>query len=111
MIGERIKALREKSGKSQEDLAGMIGMGKNTVARWEREELTPRGTSLAKLAKALDTTSMYLLGETDNPASLGKPITLISGTSEEKRLIIKNNDVYVNLPETPDGFEMLRRFF
>ena len=90
MIGERIRALREKSGKSQEDLAGMIGMGKNTVARWEREELTPRGTSLAKLAKALDTTSMYLLGETDNPASLGEPITLISGPSEEKRLIIKN---------------------
>ena len=68
MTGERIRTLREKNGMTQEALAQIIGMSQNTVARWEREELAPRGTSLAKLAKALNTTSTYLLDETDNPA-------------------------------------------
>ena len=42
-------------------------MHSNTVARWERGELMPRGTSLSKLAQALKTSTAYLLGETENP--------------------------------------------
>lgn len=66
VVGDRIKLLREGLGQSQEDLASAIGMHSNTVARWERGELAPRGTSLSKLAQALDTTTAYLLGETDD---------------------------------------------
>lgn len=70
MVGDRIKLLREGLGQSQEELASAIGMHSNTVARWERGELAPRGTSLSKLAQALDTTTAYLLGEVDDPARL-----------------------------------------
>lgn len=72
MVGDRIKFLRDGLNQSQEELASAIGMHSNTVARWERGELVPRGTSLSKLAQALDTTTGYLLGETDDPA---KPAT------------------------------------
>lgn len=68
MVGDRIKLLREGLGQSQEELASAIDMHSNTVARWERGELAPRGTSLSKLAQALNTTTGYLLGETDDPA-------------------------------------------
>ena len=71
MVGDRIKLLREGLGQSQEELASAIGMHSNTVARWERGELAPRGTSLSKLAQALDTTTAYLLGETDDPLKPG----------------------------------------
>ncbi len=115
MIGERIKSLRENLGLSQEELAHSTGMHKNTIARWERDELQPRGTSLAKIARALRTTSTYLLGETDDP-SMPRNVLSVDGESSGteptgKRLIIKNRDMYVDLPESSEGFEILRRLF
>lgn len=79
MVGDRIKLLREGLSQSQEELASAIGMHSNTVARWERGELTPRGTSLSKLAQALKTSTAYLLGETDDP----KRYTTILGDGPE----------------------------
>ena len=77
---------------SQAELGSLIGITPNTVA------------------KALDTTSNYILGETNNPSSLG--YMLLTGTEDtgsEKRLIIRNDDMYINLPESPDEFDILRR--
>ena len=110
MIGERIRTLRTKKRMSQADLGSLIGIRPNTIAKWERGELTPRGTSIAKAAKALETTSAYILGETDDPSSRG--YMLQTGREEsvsEKRLIIRNHDMDINLPESPEGFEILRR--
>ena len=84
VVGDRIKFLREGLKQSQEELASTIGMHSNTVARWERGELIPRGTSLAKLAQALDTTTAYLLGETDDPAKpdVSRPASKASAPPE-----------------------------
>lgn len=68
MIGAKIRATRKSLGISQEELAERAGVHHNTIARWERGELDPRGTSLAKLAKALQVSPADLLtGETDMP--------------------------------------------
>ena len=110
MIGERIRTLRTKKRMSQADLGSLIGIRPNTIAKWERGELTPRGTSIAKAAKALETTSAYILGETNDPTSQG--YMLQTGTEETvsgKRLIIRNHDMDINLPESPEGFDILRR--
>ena len=120
MIGDRIRNLREKLGKSQEEFAHSINMHPNTIARWERGELTPRGTSIAKIAKALDTSTDYLLGDTDNPSN-SVPISIVSGndeaSSEFMEKIVKSNKMVVYetkngngrifIPVTDDGF----RFF
>ena len=116
MTGERIRALRETNGMTQEELAQIIGMSQNTVARWEREELAPRGTSLAKLAKALNTTSTYLLDETDNPApQTRKPNN--DPPAQERSVVEKNrgNLMYtfkdgeqLVLPDTDRGYELFR---
>jgi len=39
--GARIRAIRRKIGLSQSQMAGRLGVAKNTVARWEREYLVP----------------------------------------------------------------------
>ena len=111
MIGERIKTLREKQGQSQEELAHLVGMHPNTIARWERGELSPRGTSLSKVARALNTTSTFLLGDTDDPKPSRVDVVPSIDDSAEKRLIIKQGDLYINLPESSEGFDALRRFF
>lgn len=115
-IGERIRNLRKKNKLSQAELGEAAGVESNTISRWERNDLIPKGTSLARIARALSTTSAYLLEETNDP-SLPRDVLSIddvshkSRESTERRLIIKNRDVYVDLPETSEGFEMLRRFF
>lgn len=70
-ISDRVKKLRDLRGLSQGDLAQVIGVDVNTIWRWENGRSSP-ARSLQKLAQALDTTTGYLLGETDDPA---KPAT------------------------------------
>ena len=79
MLGERIKKAREKICMSQETLAESIGMHTNTIARWERNEVIPRGNSLKKLSQALQVSTAYLLEdkltETTEDVFEGKSIT------------------------------------
>ena len=62
-----MKSAREKICISQEELAEAVGMHTNTIARWERNEVMPRGNSLRKLAQALRVSTAYLLdSDTDS---------------------------------------------
>ena len=65
MIGHRIKVVRRKRGLTQQELAEIIGVTKLTISRWERGERSPNAEMVFAVAKALQTTSSYLLGETD----------------------------------------------
>lgn len=73
-ISDRVKTLRDLRGLSQGDLAQMIGVDVNTIWRWENGRSSP-ARSIQKLAQALDTTTAYLLGETDDPARPSAPQT------------------------------------
>ena len=84
VVGDRIKFLREGLKQSQEELASVIGMHSNTVARWERGELVPRGTSLSKLAHALNTSTGYLMGETDDPVRYDSSLLMAAGKKPEE---------------------------
>ncbi|MCA6431126.1 MAG: helix-turn-helix transcriptional regulator [Cytophagales bacterium] len=52
-FGKRLKALREKSGLSQADLAKHAGVEKSAIGRWETTDMMPSEANLAKLATAL----------------------------------------------------------
>ena len=118
MIGERIRALREKIGISQEELAHSVGMHPNTVARWERGELIPRGTSLSKLAKGLNTTSTYLLSETDDPLpqnahSHSEPPaeerSVVEKSNSRKLTYTFENGEKLELPDTDKGYALFEK--
>ena len=119
MIGERIKALREELGQSQEELAHSVGMHPNTIARWERGELLPRGTSIAKLARSLNTTSSYLLeGEASSVEAGQESMTKERKVSaprmrkehslEENRgmVVYKANGQEIEIPATRDFYKL-----
>jgi len=67
-IGARVRSLREHRDWSQEDLAGASELQRPHISLIENNERTPGADSLAKLARALQTSTDYLLGLTDNPA-------------------------------------------
>ena len=61
-LGENLKALRQKRGLTQEDLALMIGVTAQSVSKWERGETYPDITLLPVLAACFDVSTDTLLG-------------------------------------------------
>lgn len=63
---QRMKELISKKGISQKQLAKISGLTESTISHYVRGERIPRGVNLIKIAKALDTTADYLLGNKEN---------------------------------------------
>lgn len=70
MIGARLKLAREKAKHTQASLAEVMGTNPRQVWRWEAGENEPSGEIVARLAQALDVSSDYLLGLSDEPVSM-----------------------------------------
>lgn len=69
---ERIKALREATGLSRKEFAESIGEYSATYSAWENSTL-PSASSVPKLALALQCTTDYLYGLTDDPNGWAPP--------------------------------------
>jgi transcriptional regulator with XRE-family HTH domain len=54
IVGERIKEARTLKGLSLQDVAGMVGVSKMSVHRWESGVGYPTVANLKKLEKVLD---------------------------------------------------------
>lgn len=50
MTGQQLRAIREQLGLTQEQLAESLGIPPNTLARWERSEVTIRHPVILSLA-------------------------------------------------------------
>jgi transcriptional regulator with XRE-family HTH domain len=62
-LGERILILRRRNHMTQRELAKEAGLNTNTIARLEQGNLKDLGgQSVVKLARALGTSTDYLLG-------------------------------------------------
>lgn len=92
-IKQRIRDRRKDNKLTQENLAKIIGVSSMTLKRWEWGSSEPRAEELQKLAEALNTTSAYLLGETDDPrpaASKGEAETKAQAQTEPEQLLIED---------------------
>jgi transcriptional regulator with XRE-family HTH domain len=83
-IGEKIRQRREVISLSQVRLSETVGVDSNTISRWERNLYKVAADYLPKLAIALETSTAYLMGETDDPRPqnanlLGHHVTATSG--------------------------------
>lgn len=67
MLPQRLKALREKHGLLQNQVADKMGVTRGTVGHWEAGTRTPDLTQTTGLAKLYNTSVSYLVGETDIP--------------------------------------------
>jgi transcriptional regulator with XRE-family HTH domain len=65
-LGERVHLLRRRVGWTQRELGEIAKINPNNVARIERSDIKdPGGQLIARLAKALGTSTDYLLGLTE----------------------------------------------
>ncbi|CAM1363667.1 Transcriptional regulator [Tenacibaculum sediminilitoris] len=65
-FGKRISILRKELGLSQTELANQLNTSVSVVSRYELDKMTPSVDTAKKLAKLLNTSVGYLLGENDN---------------------------------------------
>ena len=65
MLGKRIKELREQKGLLQKEIANLLGISQQAVARWENGQTEPDSETLAKLAEIFNCSVDYLLGRTN----------------------------------------------
>jgi len=65
-LGERLLIMRRRRNLTQRELATAAELNTNTIARLEQGNLKDLGgQSVAKLARALDTSTDFLLGLTE----------------------------------------------
>ena len=73
-FAERLKTLREQRGETQQDLADLLGVTKNTISGYERGVRRPAGeTALEvyeKIADHFNVDLAYLIGQTDHVVRL-----------------------------------------
>lgn len=118
-IGDRIKELREKRGLTQSELAYCVGTDSTSISRWETNKVKISMKYILKLAKALKTTSDYLLDKTS--VSEANDAELIYEQTERAdpsfvREIMKGTPIFIYengndrfyLPATTEGFNFAR---
>lgn len=67
LLGQRILLRRRDKRLTQEELGKHVGISGNTIARIERGRIQDlAGAVIARVAEALDTSTDYLLGRTDD---------------------------------------------
>lgn len=67
LFHQRLKEQREAAQLRQQDLAYLVGTSQNQISKYEIGRSQPTADVLLKIAKALQTSSDYLLGLTDDP--------------------------------------------
>jgi transcriptional regulator with XRE-family HTH domain len=53
-IGDRLRDLRKRALLTQQELADKYGVGVTTIIRIERNQVEPHGSTIRKLAEALE---------------------------------------------------------
>ncbi len=72
-FGKRLRECRDAKGLSQQNLAKQMSTSYTVIGKYERDEMTPSIEVAKNLAKLLETTVGYLLGETDEVNVLKDP--------------------------------------
>ncbi len=93
-LGERIKELRKRDGRKQEDLANALGVSNQAVSRWEKDGSYPDMELIPAIANYFGVTIDELFGyENDRETRINELVSKISNMN------FKNNGVDINIDE------------
>ena len=66
-IAERLKTLRRNKGDTQDKIAGLLNVKRQTYGAWERELANPDAGTIVFLANYYNVDTDYILGKSDIP--------------------------------------------
>ena len=97
-IGEFLKALRKENNLTQEELADMLGVSRQSVSKWEGAQSIPDLQKILKMAEIFNVSTDYLLKdelEPENPVAIYKEETGLA--SPLRRLSLEDASEYIDL--------------
>lgn len=107
MLGSRLIYLRKQKGKTQQDIAKVIGITRPAYTAYETGKRNPDYDTLQKIADYYDVTTDYLLGRSDSIS-----ISPIDKDEEAFQAFVNNPSLqkwYKELPKSPEeDLEQLR---
>ena len=62
-FGEKIQKLRKEAGLSQEKLSYQLGVSRQAISKWERDNGYPETEKIVRMSKIFNVTLDYLLNE------------------------------------------------
>ena len=79
-FGEKIQKLRKEAGLSQEELSYQLGVSRQAVSKWERDNGYPETEKIVRMGRLFNVTLDYLLNEEGTQASeqAGEPGIYVS---------------------------------
>ncbi|MFI3168136.1 MAG: helix-turn-helix transcriptional regulator [Bacillota bacterium] len=92
MISENIKTLRKNKGLSQDELAGRIGVVRQTVSKWEKGISVPDAEMIIEIAELFEVSVADILGEKMTPYEDKSEIRLIAEKLEQTNAILQKYD-------------------
>ncbi|WP_278949256.1 helix-turn-helix domain-containing protein [Megasphaera elsdenii] len=95
-LGERLRYLRERSGKTQKDMADLLHINRVSYTQYENNKRTPPPDTLKKIAEIFTVSVDYLLGTLDVSDSSSLPPL----TAKDERDIARDLE---NMIESLDG--------
>lgn len=66
ILADKIAELRKKNGWSQEELAGQLGVSRQSVSKWESAASIPDLDKILKLSELFGVSTDYLLKDSGN---------------------------------------------
>lgn len=100
MVGSRIKEQRKKIRYTQKMLADKVSASPQVISNWERGYTEPSADDISRLSEALECSSDYLLGKSNNP----NQTSTLKGISEnDERDIAKRLKEFEKDLENSDG--------
>lgn len=100
ILGEKIMSLRKKAGWSQEELAGQLGVSRQSVSKWEGAQSIPDLDKIIQMSRIFGVTTDYLLKD-----EIGEPECDISehntddtaGEAEVRWVSLEEASLYLEL--------------
>ena len=87
-LGEKLSKLRRENNYTQEQLAGILGVSRQSISKWESDSAYPETEKLLRLGEIYNCSMDYLLKDketADIPASKTVTLNLIKMTSYERK--------------------------
>src|ERR1700761_4283881 len=108
VFSERLRTAREKRSLSQTELAEKAGFQPSAISHFETGSRAPSFDNLKRLADALNVTTDYLLGRTDDPAICGPVGDQLFRHAEKMsaadlEILTKMAETFANKGQTPKG--------
>lgn len=93
-FSERLKTLRKQAGFTQVDVASKLGLSQQAYASWERGAKKPTQDNLVKIAKVLNVSIDYLVGNLEEKSDELDNIEFLfrmnsEGLTEEEKEVFK----------------------